>query len=155
MSLSSFLHIVKWFKVLLYNSKNLKSVICLHKVCSIRLIDRTLSSATTPGQSGPRSNGNEGVLCILQISKYGASPLDGLMSYPGHSLEKGLTPLQRGSWCILQPKPTGLPLLVNYNKTTWNAVYTIQFVDWWIEKHRHWIGIGFDAMVTHSWQIYY
>ena len=33
--LSSFLHTIKWFQVLLYNSHNLKSVICLHTVCSI------------------------------------------------------------------------------------------------------------------------
>ena len=54
---------------------------------SIWPIDRTLSSATTPGQSGPGSNGNEGVLRIPQISSItGTSPSDGLMSYPGHSL---------------------------------------------------------------------
>ena len=29
------------------------------------------------------------------------------MSYPGHSLGGGLTPLQRCSRCILQPQPTG------------------------------------------------
>ena len=29
---------------------------------------------TTPSQSGPKSNGNEGVLHILQSSKTGASP---------------------------------------------------------------------------------
>ena len=33
---------------------------------SIWPIDRTLSGATTPGQSGPGSDGNEGVLCIPQ-----------------------------------------------------------------------------------------
>ena len=38
------------------------------------------------GQSGSGGNGNEGVLHILQISKTGASPPDGLMSYPEHSL---------------------------------------------------------------------
>ena len=76
---------VKWFQVLLYNSHNLTSVIFLHTVCSIWSIDRTLSSATTPGQSGPGSNGNEGVLHIPQISKAEAPPSDGLMSYPGHS----------------------------------------------------------------------
>ena len=27
-------------------------------------IDRTLSGSTTPGKSGPGSNGNEGVFCI-------------------------------------------------------------------------------------------
>ena len=46
----------------------------------------TLSGATTPGLSGPRSNGNEGVLHIPQIFKAKTSLSDGLMSYPGHSL---------------------------------------------------------------------
>ena len=32
---------------------------------SIWAIDRILSGATTPGQSGPGSNGNNGVLHIL------------------------------------------------------------------------------------------
>ena len=40
-------------------------------------IDRTLSGTTTPGQSGPGSNGNKGVLCIPQSSCItGASPVD-------------------------------------------------------------------------------
>ena len=54
---------------------------------SIWLINRTLSSATTPGQSEPGSNGNEGVLCIFQSSSITATlPLDCLMIYPGHSM---------------------------------------------------------------------
>ena len=58
-------------------------------------IDRTLSGATTPGQSGPGSNGNEGVLRIPQgPSITGTSPSDCLVSYPGHSLGVGLTPQQ-------------------------------------------------------------
>ena len=41
-----------------------------------------LSGATTPGQSGPGSNGNEGVLRILQSSSIaGTSPSDCLVSY--------------------------------------------------------------------------
>ena len=63
--------------------------ICTH--CSLRLIDRTLSGATTPGQSGLGSNGNEGILHFPQISKAGALPSDSLMWYPGHSME-GLYP---------------------------------------------------------------
>ena len=52
--------------------------------------DRTLSSATNPGQSGPGSIGNEGVLCIPQISSIpGTSPSDCLVTYPGHSLGMG------------------------------------------------------------------
>ena len=51
-------------------------------------MDRTLSGATTLGQSRPGSDGNEGVLHIPQSSSIiEASPLDYLVSYPGHSLE--------------------------------------------------------------------
>ena len=50
-------------------------------ICSIV---RTLSSATTPGQSGPGNNGNEGVLLIPQSSMTGASLSDCIMSYPAH-----------------------------------------------------------------------
>ena len=46
-----------------------------------------LSGATTPGQSGPGTDGNKGVLHIPQSSSItGTSPSDGLVSYPGHSL---------------------------------------------------------------------
>ena len=49
-------------------------------------IDRTLSGVTTPGQSGPGSDGNEGVFHIPQSSSItGASPSDCLVLYPGHS----------------------------------------------------------------------
>ena len=60
-------------------------------------------------QSGPGSNGNEGVLHIPQSSCItGASLLDCLVSYPEYLLEWGLTSQQRWSQCILQPQPTGL-----------------------------------------------
>ena len=50
-------------------------------------MDRALSGATTPGQSGPGSDDNEGVLCIPQSpSITGTSPSDCLVSYPGHLL---------------------------------------------------------------------
>ena len=53
----------------------------------IRPIDKTLSSATTRGLSGPGSDGNKGVLHIPQSSSItGASPSDCLVSYPGHLL---------------------------------------------------------------------
>ena len=65
-------------------------------VCSIWPIDGTLSSATTPGQSEPGGNGNEGVIHIPQISKAGVLPSDGLMSYPGHiGAGGGVLPLHR------------------------------------------------------------
>ena len=54
---------------------------------SICPIDKTLSGATTLGQSEPRKDGNEGVLHIPQISSInGVTQADCLLSYPGHSL---------------------------------------------------------------------
>ena len=62
---------------------------------SIWHINRTLSGATTSGQSGPGSDGNEGVLCISQSSSIaGTSPWDCFESYPGHLLW-GVSPLFR------------------------------------------------------------
>ena len=47
----------------------------------------TFSGATTPGQSGPGSDGNEGVLHITQSSSITeASPSDCFVSYLRHSL---------------------------------------------------------------------
>ena len=53
-------------------------------------MDRTLSDATTPDQSGPGSDGNEEVLRIPQSPGItGASPSDCLMPYSGDSLVVG------------------------------------------------------------------
>ena len=50
-----------------------------------------------PGQSGPGSNGNKGVLRIPQSSSITRTSLsDCLVSYPGHSLG-GVLPLCRGA----------------------------------------------------------
>ena len=97
---------------------------------TIWLIDRTLSGATTPIQSGPGRDVNAGVLCNPHISSStGASQSDCLVSYPGYSFGESytsaemqpvysaaqtdwitrwgsLTPLQTYSQCILQPQPT-------------------------------------------------
>ena len=49
-----------------------------------------LSGATTPGQSGPGSDGNKGVIRIPQSSSTaGTSPSDCLVSYPEYSLGGG------------------------------------------------------------------
>ena len=57
---------------------------------SIWTIDRTLSGATTPSQSGPGSDGNEGLFHIPQTSGItGASLADCLVSYSGYSGELG------------------------------------------------------------------
>ena len=61
-------------------------------------MDRTLSGATTPGQSGRGSNGNEGVLRIPQSpSITGTSLSDRSASYPGYSLGGGVLTLCRGA----------------------------------------------------------
>ena len=65
-----------------------------------------LSDATIPGQSGPGSNGNEGVLRISQSISITATSLLFSVIYRNSSGE-ALTPLLRISRCILQPKPTG------------------------------------------------
>ena len=56
-----------------------------------------LSGATTPGQSEPGSNGNEGMLRISESPRITATSLsDCLVSYPGHSLGGvGVSPLCR------------------------------------------------------------
>ena len=56
-------------------------------------IDRTLSGASTLGPSGTDSNGNEEVLHIPQCSVItGATPLDCLVSYPGHAFREETYP---------------------------------------------------------------
>ena len=104
------MHTIKWFQVLQYCSHNLISVICLHIVKSKTVRFQTIqfslchlfghsldgetvlshpSGATTPGQSEPGSNSNEGLLCIFQGSSItGTSPSDCLVSYPDHSLRE-------------------------------------------------------------------
>ena len=70
---------------------------------SIWLIDGTLKCTNFIGQSGPRSNCNDGVLHIPQKCGTVFSPSDGLVSYAGHSLcEGGLTRLQICSRRILR-----------------------------------------------------
>ena len=52
-------------------------------------IDRNLSGTTTPGQSGPGSDGNEEVLRILHSASIARVSLsDWLVSYPRQSAEK-------------------------------------------------------------------
>ena len=70
---------------------------------SIWPIHRTLLGAITPGQSGPGSKGNEGVLCIPQSSSItGASLSYSLVSY----LCRGFLPLRRDAVRISY-SPTG------------------------------------------------
>ena len=67
---------------------------------SIWYIDRTLSSATSFGQSGPGSDRNEGVLLIPQSTSItGTSLSDCFVSYPGYSLRVVLFPC-RGAFGV-------------------------------------------------------
>ena len=59
---------------------------------SIWQINVTLTDTTTPGQSRPESNGNEGVHYIPQSSRSGASLSDGLVVCSIHLLH-GVLPL--------------------------------------------------------------
>ena len=65
----------------------------MYAVSSIQPIDRALSGATTPGQSGPGSDGNERILRIPQSSSIaGTSPWDCLVLYTGYLLKVGSYP---------------------------------------------------------------
>ena len=71
---------------------------------SIWPIDRTLSSATTPGQSGPQSDSNEGVLCFPQNSSITeTSPSDCLVSYLGHLLGEAFPSVEKHSMYSTAP----------------------------------------------------
>ena len=70
------------------NSNN--SVLHKYTVSSIKPIDRALSGATTPGQSGPVSDGMKRFAAFLQSSSIiGTLQSDCLVSYVGHSLVGG------------------------------------------------------------------
>ena len=73
----------------------------------------TLLGATTPGQSRPRSNGNEEVLCIPQSpSITGISPSDCLVSYQDTHWGAVL-PLCRGAVSVFySPSRLGKILIV-------------------------------------------
>ena len=109
-----FLHKVKWFQVLL---SNLISLISLHTVCSIWPIDKILSDATTLGQSGPWSNGNEGVLCISKIPETGCSPSDWFTWYPGYTLGAG------GSYPFAEMQSEYSTALANWARMIWIYIY--------------------------------
>ena len=69
-----------------------KTVNSNHGLVLFNLYIEPLSGATTLGQSGPGSHGNTAVLCNPQsYSITGTSPSDGLVSYLGHSVWRGLT----------------------------------------------------------------
>ena len=74
---------------------------------SIRLIDRTLSGATTPGQSGSGSDGNKGVFHISQCYSITRNSPSELFSVINKTFVGGVKSLCRDivEW-ILQPQST-------------------------------------------------
>ena len=68
---------------------------------SIWHVDRSLSEATTLGQSGLGSDGNDGVHCIPQSSRItGTLTSDCLMSYSEYSCGGGVLHLRRNAVCV-------------------------------------------------------
>ena len=117
-----------------YVSLTIQLNISLHAVkwsnSSICLFDRTLSGANTPGNSGPSSNGNKGVLHIHQSSSIiGASASDCLMSYAGHSLDAG-----EGSYLSAE-------MLSVYSTALANWVYSYRVLRLLRSPHSWW-GLG-------------
>ena len=89
---------------------------------SIWLRDRTQSNATTQGQSGSGSDGNEGVLQIPQSSSITeASPSDFLVSYQGHSLGESYLSAEIQSVYSAVPADWAHKLLVLV-KNIWNHI---------------------------------
>ena len=74
---------------------------------SIWPIDRTLSGATTPGQSGHESDGNKEIHHISQSTSItGSSPSDCFVAYIRTLIGEDFTSWQRCCQCILQPQLT-------------------------------------------------
>ena len=106
-------------------------------------MDRTLSGASTPGQSWPGSKSNKGVLRIPQNSNIsGASPLNCFVSYPGHSLGKSYlsADIQSVYSTALADWATGHSLEETYPSPEMQSVYSTALADratghWLAEYH--------------------
>ena len=94
-------------------------------------IDRILLVATTPGQSGVGSDGNEGELCISQGSSInGASPWDCLLSDLRHSLGKSYPSAEMQSvystvptnWAVRRHKTSHEMILIMKSASTQEVV---------------------------------
>ena len=93
---------------------------------SIWPIDKTLSSATTPGQSRHGSDGNEWVLCITQNSSItGTLPSDCFVSYEGHSAGKQMVySIAPADWANWRSKGKFISDIL-----LWNPTYRHNIVD--------------------------
>ena len=89
---------------------------------SIWPVDRTLSGATTPSQSGPGSDDNKGVLRIPQSSSItGTSQSDYLVSYPADLLAGSYPSAEVQSVYSTAPTDWTRKLLV-FDRNIWNDI---------------------------------
>ena len=81
---------------------------------SIWPIEKTQLGATTPGQSGPWSDGNEGVLCIPQSSIIISALSSGcFVSYPEHSLRGSYPSAEKQSAYFSAPANSARPVRIS------------------------------------------
>ena len=120
---------VKWFQVLLYiNNNSIKQLLFVYTLkwsnSFIWPIDTTLSGDTSPGQSWPKSDGDESVLRTPQsFSIMGSSPSD-LVSYAGYSLVGIVLPLCRDTCQHLSTFWLIKRLLYNFTQSAGIVEYT-------------------------------
>ena len=107
---------------------------------SIWSLDRTLSGATTSGQSGPGSDGNEKVLVIpISSSITGTLPSDCLVSYPGHSLGWRVLPLCKDTFGIFySPRWLGFRKCFSSSLPTndWYPWFNINYIIFGIKSRK-------------------
>ena len=99
--------------------------------------DRVLSM----GQSGPGSDGSEGVFHILQSSSItGTSSLDCLVSYQGHSLRKSYLSIEMQLVSSAAPANWADN---RYNNSKWEWTW-----EWW-----RWRGTPHSPKLQHYWNL--
>ena len=115
-------------------------------VCSLVLFNLYIGPlcATTLGQSGLGSDGNEGVLHIPQSSSInGILPSDCLVSYPGHSWGGEVLPLCREAVGVFynHSQPVHKTLVGgegSYPSAEKQRVYSTTLADWAINHLGYW-----------------
>ena len=146
------------YKFFVYTVKCQNSSISNNPVCSLRVktvlfqaiqysistqfsfikpIDKSLSDVTTPSQSGPGNDGNEGVLRIPQSSSItGTSLPDCLVSYTGHLFGGGVLPHCRGSVGVFySPSRLGKLICVNLHIHAFGSFFHYIYIYIYISEY--------------------
>ena len=99
-------------------------------------MDRALSDSTTPIQSVPGNDDNEGVLRIPWSSSItGTSPSDRVVSYAGHSLGGGILPHCReavdvfyslADWAIIKSWRSAQTPTLHGSIANWSGICVIR-----------------------------